>query len=69
MANDKERSINQKVWELANVLAGQGIGFTDYITQLTYLLFLKMDFENVSLRPGKIQSALPLGYQWQDLCR
>ena len=67
MANDKERSINQKVWELANVLAGQGIGFTDYITQLTYLLFLKMDFENVSLRPGKIQSALPLGYQWQDL--
>lgn len=67
MANDKERSINQKVWELANVLAGQGIGFTDYITQLTYLLFLKMDFENVSLRPGKIQSALPIGYQWQDL--
>lgn len=64
---DKERTINQKVWELANVLAGQGIGFTDYITQLTYLLFLKMDFENVQLRPGKIQSALPLGYQWQDL--
>lgn len=64
---DKERTINQKVWELANVLAGQGIGFTDYITQLTYLLFLKMDYENVQLRPGKIQSALPLGYQWQDL--
>ena len=64
---DKERTINQKVWELANVLAGQGIGFTDYITQLTYLLFLKMDFENVQLRPGKIQSALPVGYQWQDL--
>ena len=64
---DKERTINQKVWELANVLAGQGIGFTDYITQLTYLLFLKMDFENVQLRPGKIESALPLGYQWQDL--
>lgn len=64
---DKERTINQKVWELANVLAGQGIGFTDYITQLTYLLFLKMDYENVQLRPGKIESALPLGYQWQDL--
>ena len=24
-------------------------GFTDYITQLTYLLFLKMDDENVEL--------------------
>ena len=27
MANDKERSINQKVWELANVLAGQGVEY------------------------------------------
>ena len=38
-----EASLTKKVWTLATTLAGQGIGFTDYITQLTYLLFLKMD--------------------------
>ena len=44
-----EQSLTKKVWNLATTLAGQGIGFTDYITQLTYLLFLKMDAENVNV--------------------
>lgn len=48
MAQDTSQLLN-KVWQVANVLAGQGIGFTDYITQLTYLLFLKMDYENSEL--------------------
>ena len=26
-------------------MAAAGVGFTDYITQLTYILFLKMDDE------------------------
>ena len=43
-----EQALTKKVWNLATTLAGQGIGFTDYITQLTYLLFLKMDAENTS---------------------
>ena len=46
MAQDTSQLLN-KVWQVANVLAGQGIGFTDYITQLTYLIFLKMDYENI----------------------
>ena len=46
-------------------MAGQGIGFTDYITQLTYLLFLKMDDENVQTF-GE-ESAIPEGYRWGDL--
>ena len=50
---------------MATTLAGQGIGFTDYITQLTYLLFLKMDAENVEMF-GE-ESAIPTGYQWMDL--
>lgn len=33
-----EQSLTKKVWTLATTLAGVGIGFTDYITQLTYLL-------------------------------
>ena len=47
--NITEQSLTKKVWNLATTLAGQGIGFTDYITQLTYLLFLKMDAENVEM--------------------
>lgn len=54
-----------KVWQVADVLAGQGIGFTDYITQLTYLLFLKMDDENCKLFDE--ESEVPVGYSWEDL--
>lgn len=60
-----EASLTKKVWTLATTLAGQGIGFTDYITQLTYLLFLKMDEENVETF-GE-ESAIPEGYRWKDL--
>ena len=63
--NITEQSLTRKVWNLATTLAGQGIGFTDYITQLTYLLFLKMDAENVEMF-GE-ESAIPSGYQWSDL--
>ena len=63
--NTTEQSLTKKVWNLATTLAGQGIGFTDYITQLTYLLFLKMDAENVEMF-GE-ESAIPIGYQWADL--
>lgn len=50
---------------MATVLAGVGIGFTDYITQLTYLLFLKMDDENVELFGEN--TAIPQGYGWKVL--
>ena len=55
--------VNKEVWNIANVLAGQGIGSTDYITQLTYLLFIKMDDERTSLL-GE-ESGLPEGCRWQ----
>lgn len=60
-----EQQILSKVWNLATTLAGAGIGFTDYITQLTYLLFLKMDDENVKIFAE--DSAIPEGYRWDDL--
>ena len=40
-----EQTLTKKVWNMADVLAAAGVGFTDYIIQLTYLLFLKMDSE------------------------
>ena len=64
-ATANEQNLTKKVWTLATTLAGQGIGFTDYITQLTYLLFLKMDDENVEMF-GE-DSAIPEGYRWKDL--
>lgn len=60
-----EQTLTKKVWNLATTLAGQGVGFTDYITQLTYLLFLKMDDENAEMF-GE-ESAIPAGYRWKDL--
>lgn len=59
------QSLTKKVWSLATILSSQGIGFTDYITQLTYLLFLKMDDENVEIF-GE-DSAIPESYRWSDL--
>ena len=59
-----DQNLTQKVWRLATVIASAGVGFTDYIIQLTYLLFLKMDYE-MSEVTGK--SSIPEGYAWNDL--
>ena len=65
MKNQKsEAALLKKVWDIANVLAAAGVGFTDYITQLTYILFLKMDSEKEELGLG---SSIPEGYKWEDL--
>ncbi len=60
-----EQTLTKKVWNLATTLAGQGIGYTDYITQLTYLLFLKMDAENEEF--FEETSSIPEGCRWKDL--
>ena len=65
MANQKnEAALVKKVKDIANVMASAGVGFTDYITQLTYILFLKMDAEKEELGLG---STIPDGYKWKDL--
>ena len=60
-----QSTLTKKVWDLATVLSGAGVGFTDYITQLTYLLFMKMDDESVELFDE--ESAIPEGFRWSDL--
>ena len=60
-----EGTLLKKVDGIANVLASAGVGYTDYLTQLTYLLFLKMDSEKEELELG---SRIPSGYKWKDLC-
>ena len=34
--------IVQKLWNLCNVLRDDGITYHEYVTELTYILFLKM---------------------------
>lgn len=65
MANQKkEAALVKKVDNIANVLSAAGIGYTDYLTQLTYILFLKMDDEKEQLG---LSSTIPEGCKWRDL--
>lgn len=59
-----ESTLIKKVGDIANVMAAAGVGFTDYITQLTYILFLKMDEEKEEMG---LSSSIPDGYKWKDL--
>ncbi|MBD2101779.1 N-6 DNA methylase [Leptolyngbya sp. FACHB-261] len=53
--------IVQKLWNLCHVLRDEGISYLQYVTELTYLLFLKMMAETGG------ESQLPEGYRWGDL--
>jgi type I restriction enzyme M protein len=54
-----------KVWNYAHVLRDQGISYGDYIEQITYLLFLKMDQERVDLLHE--ESDIPPRWNWAAL--
>ena len=65
MADNKDtNALLKKIDSVANVLAAAGVGFTEYITQLTYLLFLKMDSEREALG---LASTLPEACRWEML--
>lgn len=55
------QEIVSKLWNLCNVLRDDGITYHQYVTELTYILFLKMAKETGS------ESKLPEGYRWDDL--
>jgi type I restriction enzyme M protein len=55
------RDIVQKLWTLCHVLRDDGITYHQYVTELTYLLFLKMAQETDR------EEQLPEGYRWADL--
>ena len=39
------QDIVQKLWNLCNILRDDGITYHQYVTELTYILFLKMIYE------------------------
>jgi type I restriction enzyme M protein len=65
---DHSTSIVQKVWNYCNVLRDDGVSYSDYVEQLTYLIFLKMAEEQAKL-PGSLAkpSPIPEQYNWQSL--
>lgn len=59
-------SIISKVWSFATVLRDDGVGYGDYLEQLTYLLFLKMADE-FSKPPYNRDLKIPPKCNWQNL--
>ncbi len=56
-------AIVQRLWNYCNVLRDDGMSYGDYVEQLTYLLFLKMDDEQQLVRPSSIRADL----RWASL--
>jgi type I restriction enzyme M protein len=61
MSGSVTSNIVQRLWGLCNILRDDGITYQDYVTELTYLLFLKMLAET-----GK-QDLLPEDCRWAGL--
>src|SRR3989344_3246240 len=55
-----------KLWNYCNILRDDGLSYGDYVEQLTYLLFLKMDDERTK-EPYNHKSSIPKKYTWQAL--
>jgi type I restriction enzyme M protein len=55
------QQIVQKLWNLCNVLRDDGITYHQYVTELTYLLFLKM------MKETNNEGSIPEGYRWDSL--
>lgn len=59
-------SIVSKVWSFCTTLRDDGVGYGDYLEQLTYLIFLKMADE-YSKPPYSRDVGIPEQYNWQSL--
>ncbi len=55
------QEIVSKLWNLCNVLWDDGITYLEYVTELTYILFLKMAKETGA------ESRIPKAYRWDAL--
>ena len=55
------QEIVSKLWNLCNVLRDDGITYHQYVTELTYILFLKMAKETSA------ETQIPEEYHWDKL--
>lgn len=63
---EQSSTIISKVWGMCNPLRDDGVGYGDYLEQLTYLIFLKMS-EEYAKPPYKKQTDIPEDYGWSDM--
>jgi type I restriction enzyme M protein len=56
--------IAQRVWNYAHVLRDEGLGFMEYTEQITYLLFLKLAWEQLQT---DTVCEIPTRYNWDRL--
>src|SRR5258708_12552671 len=61
--NQESSALVHKVWNYAHVLKDDGLAFMDYTEQITYLLFLKMEWEQRQAGSNEI----PSRYTWGAL--
>src|SRR5260370_2122381 len=52
-----------KLWSLCHVVRDDGVNYNEYVTELTFLLFLKM------LEETKKEDRLPKAYRWRELAK
>src|SRR5271157_3461106 len=52
-----------KLWSLCHVLRDDGVSYNEYVTELTFLLFLKM------LAETGHEERLPKDYRWAELAK
>ncbi|MEO7200210.1 MAG: type I restriction-modification system subunit M N-terminal domain-containing protein, partial [Dokdonella sp.] len=56
----------QKIWNFCHTLRDDGVGYGDYLEQLTYLLFLKLAHEYAQ-PPYNRNTYIPRGCDWNSL--
>lgn len=66
MVDGNPSAITQKVWSLCGVLYDDGVGYGDYLEQITYLIFLKMADEYAK-PPYNRNFGIPAAYSWGKL--
>lgn len=64
--SDSSSNIIGKVWGFCNTLRDDGVGYGDYLEQITFLLFLKLADE-FSKPPYSRTLPIPKGYTWGSL--
>jgi len=66
MTTTVSQTIVTRLWNYCNLLRDDGMSYTDYLGQLTFLLFLKMAHERTQ-PPYNEPSRIPAGYDWPSL--
>lgn len=66
MSENNTSSVVSKIWSFCNTLRDDGVGYGDYLEQLTYLLFLKLADE-FSKPPYNRTLPIPKDYGWESL--